>query len=57
MNTQKELARLEQGLRLIHVLNWGRHRDLLPEVLGARWSSRFDEFPGFHEFNENEVPS
>lgn len=32
MNSQKSLAALERDLRYIRVLNWGRHRDLLPEV-------------------------
>jgi hypothetical protein len=56
MNTQKNLGKLEADLHHVHILNWSRHRDLLPEVSGARWSSRFDEIPGYHEFNENEVP-
>jgi hypothetical protein len=30
MNTQKSLARLEPELRFVRVLNWARHRDLLP---------------------------
>ena len=43
-NSQKELVR---GLDLahVHVLNWSQYRDLLPEVSGARWSSRFDNLP------------
>ncbi len=54
MNTRKNLARLEPDLRFIHVLNWGNHRDLLPEVSGARWTSRFDEIPNYHAFSEQE---
>ena len=44
INSQKELVR---GLDLarVHVLNWSQYRDLLPEVSGARWSSRFDTLP------------
>ncbi len=45
LNTQKELAGLEPDLHRVHVLNWDRHRDLLPEVSGARWSNRFAEPP------------
>ena len=44
-NTQKELAELDRDLWHVHVLNWSRYRDLMPEVSGARWSSRFDELP------------
>jgi hypothetical protein len=54
-NTQKSLAKLESDLRLVRVLNWSRHRDLLPEVSGARWTSRFDDIPGYHEFSDQEV--
>jgi hypothetical protein len=51
-NTQKSLANLEPDLRFVRVLNWGKHRDLLPEVSGARWSSRFDDIPNYHPFRE-----
>jgi hypothetical protein len=26
----------------IHILNWGDHRDLLPEVSGLRWTGKLD---------------
>lgn len=29
-------------LQDIHVLNWGDHRDLLPEISGLRWTSKLD---------------
>lgn len=35
-NTQKWSAENNPNLRDVHVLNWGKHRDLLPEVSGAR---------------------
>ena len=57
MNTQKSLARLEPDLRLVRVLNWARHRDLLPEVSGARWTSRYDDMPNYHQFSDEEVPN
>lgn len=56
MNTQKSLGSLETDLRYVHVLNWGRHRDMLPEVSGARWTSRFDDIPDYHQFSEGELP-
>jgi hypothetical protein len=33
----------EEGLLDVHILNWGRYRDLLPEVSGARWTYKHDE--------------
>lgn len=56
MNTQKTLSKLEPELRLVRVLNWARHRDSLPEVSGARWTSRFDEVPNYHVFTDEEIP-
>lgn len=29
----------------IHILNWGHHRDLLPEISGLRWTSKLDFLP------------
>ena len=31
-------------LQNIHILNWGHHRDLLPELSGTRWTSKLDSF-------------
>ncbi len=56
MNTQKSLARLEPDLRSVRVLNWARHRDLLPEVSGERWTSRYDDMPNYHAFSDGESP-
>jgi len=57
-NSQMNLATLEPDLRRVHVLNWGHHRDLLPEVSGARWTSRFSlsEIPGYRAFSQEEMP-
>ncbi|MFC2947683.1 hypothetical protein [Virgibacillus sediminis] len=30
----------DNELQNIHILNWGHHRDLLPEVSGLRWTSK-----------------
>jgi hypothetical protein len=43
-NTQKGIARADRDLHQIHVFNYGHHRDLLPEVSGARWTSRLGDF-------------
>lgn len=57
MNTQKTLSRLEPDLRFVRVLNWARHRDLLPEVSGDRWTSRYDNIPKYHQFSDEEAPN
>ena len=33
-----------------HILNWGQHRDLLPEVTGARYSDRFDSAENYEAY-------
>ncbi|MGG3691771.1 hypothetical protein [Heyndrickxia ginsengihumi] len=39
----KSLSLLRDSeLQDIHILNWGDHRDLLPEVSGLRWTSKLD---------------
>jgi hypothetical protein len=35
----------EDDIQDIFVYNWGAYRQLLPEVSGLRWSSKFDEIP------------
>jgi hypothetical protein len=57
MNTQKSLAKLEPDLHSVRIYNWGRHRDLLPEVSGDRWTSRYDNIPKYHAFSDEEVPA
>ncbi len=32
----------ETELQDIHILNWGDHRDLLPEISGLRWTSKLN---------------
>ncbi len=45
-NSQLELvAGRDSDLQHVHVLNWSQYRELMPEVSGARWSSRFDNLP------------
>lgn len=41
---QKGISSLpDTDLQNVHILNWGNHRSLLPEVSGARWTSKLDE--------------
>ena len=51
LNTQKNF-RTADGLKGIHVLNWGKYRDLLPEVSGARWTPRYDKVKDYHQFGD-----
>lgn len=37
----------------LHILNWGNRGGLLPEVSGARWSSRFAVIPGYAPFGSH----
>lgn len=50
LNSQKELGDMEPELQHVHVLNWGRHRSLLPEVSGVRWTNRCDEDAPWNTF-------
>jgi len=40
----------------LHILNWGQFRDLMAEVSGARWSSRFDEIQNWAAYGQHEAP-
>jgi hypothetical protein len=55
VNTQKSLSKLEPDLRSVRIYNWAKHRDLLPEVSGDRWTSRFDNIPNYHAFSDKQV--
>ncbi len=39
----------------IHILNWGKHRDLMPEVSGARWSSLHNFIENYDSFGNHEL--
>lgn len=52
-NTQKSIGSLDTDLHQIHVFNYGHHRDLLPEVSGARWSSRLGEMADYIDYGSN----
>jgi len=45
-NTQNLNSIPETDIEDVHVLNWGQHRDLMAEVSGVRWTSKYniDEF-------------
>lgn len=56
-NSQLELVKgRDVELQHVHVLNWSQYRDLMPEVSGARWSSRFDNLPCKPHFSTEEYP-
>jgi hypothetical protein len=53
-NSQVKIERLDADLQNVHILNWGYHRALLPEVSGARWTRKYDLVSGYKEYNEND---
>ena len=55
MNTQKSLGELAFDLRHVHILNWDRYRDLLPEVSSTYWASLDEDFPNWHIFGERKL--
>jgi hypothetical protein len=53
-NTQKSIQHIDADLQNVHVLNWGYHRDLLPEVSGIRWTSKLGWMPNYKEYAETD---
>lgn len=49
-NAQKGIDRDDPRLQELHILNWGCHRNLLPEVSGWRHSSKYDDENGYKAF-------
>jgi hypothetical protein len=39
-----------ENLHDIHILNWGKYRDLLPEVSGARYSNRYSSVENYTQY-------
>jgi hypothetical protein len=44
-NQRSGLGELESDLQNVHVCNWGRKADLLPEVSGVRWTGKHATTP------------
>ena len=55
MNVQKSLGSPALDLRYVHILNWGHHRDLLPEVSGLRWASLDEGWDDYHPFSVEDL--
>ena len=53
-NAQKNLGKLDADLQNVHVLNWGKFCDLLPEVSGLRWTSKLDQMKNYHVFDTHD---
>lgn len=51
------LTRPTHAQHNIHVLNWGKYRDLLPEISGARYSDRYAETDGYEPYGESRRPA
>lgn len=53
-HNSKSIATIpDYEIQNIHILNWGNHRDLLPEVTGLRWTSKLDN-QSYEVYNLNE---
>ncbi|WP_276682125.1 hypothetical protein [Thalassolituus oleivorans] len=45
-----------KDIHSVHVLNWGRFRDLLPEVSGARYSDKYYSDDGYSQYGQSQRP-
>lgn len=52
-NARELSQRLDISFADFHVLNWGDRRALLPEVSGAFWSVKFDDWPAYAQYGED----
>ncbi|ALC92074.1 hypothetical protein AM500_21465 [Bacillus sp. FJAT-18017] len=43
-NSKSVLTIPDTDMQNIHILNWGHHRDLLPEVSGLRWTNKLGDY-------------
>ena len=46
-NTQNLNSIPDTAARDVHILNWGNYRNLLPEVSGARYTSKYDNIKNY----------
>lgn len=56
-NAQKGIDYSDPRLQEFHVLNWGCHRSLLPEVSGWRYTSKFENATGYKPFSYPSTPA
>lgn len=45
----------ESTLRDIHILNWGTHKNLLPEVSGARWTRKYYDLSYYEVYDTTKL--
>ncbi|MBM4275326.1 MAG: hypothetical protein FJ134_12825 [Deltaproteobacteria bacterium] len=43
----------DSDLKEVHVINWGAHMDLAPEVSGARWLYKFTEMANYDVYGKH----
>ncbi|MBM4296045.1 MAG: hypothetical protein FJ126_14245 [Deltaproteobacteria bacterium] len=43
----------DRDLKEVHVINWGAHMDLAPEVSGARWLYKFAELSDYNVYGKH----
>ena len=49
-NSKSIASILDAQLQNVHILNWGNHRDLMTEVSGARWTSKYNYMPDYNYY-------
>lgn len=54
-NSQYIKSLPDKELQNIHVLNWSNSRDLMPEVSGSRWTSKYDEMPAYKVYGSHDT--
>jgi hypothetical protein len=54
LNSQNIRSIPDLKLLDVHVLNWENRRDLLPEVSGSRWTSKYDDIDGYDDYGTHE---
>ncbi len=53
-HNRKDIAAFNvEAFHPLHILNWGNRGGLLPEVSGARWSSRFGVIEGYAPYGSH----
>jgi hypothetical protein len=52
-NSQNIRSIPDKALQDIHIVNWYNHRDLMSEVSGARWTSKYDDIPDYDDYGKH----
>jgi len=53
-NSQSLKTIPDSELQDVHILNWGYYCDLMPEVSGARWTTKYDDMLDYEVYGDHE---